>query len=602
MDLELISKIAADAGAKILRTKSAFSFMKADNQDELNKAIPDISPEYREIMKHHFEVAVHAEKGYFPHHILRTKAPNQTPEEWNYQKGIYEPYTRSSWGRALNKTKIISNKQNYSITGWDDEQKEYFYGDYPDYHNIESFFFDIVRPETINYPNKVLLVEPKRIPTRLNAAGEEVPDDSVMIDPVAVIVDEKDVIFYRENELTIMYIGTVNELPAFKAVNKTTFYKIIGERSVSGEIVYNIAPYYMHNWGYVPARRLGGKPVKKDNFIYYESFFSEAIPDLNGVIRLRSNLDMANYTNVFPVRIERVDFCTFQNTEGQSCTNGKIWSITDGKWNSCPSCNGTGRANRHSPTGVKEVLQKDTALEGTQLGINDIVTFVSPPIDGIESIKKQADEKEYKAFAFIFRPQDKTQVTVEGAIGEKEEAHSFYQQLAGVVFNNMEFAIEAIGFMRFGNEFVMPDITKPTSFNTLSSFDITSEIETANTAKLPASCRKQLINQYTQTRFNSNQEAERYISAQMELDKIWGMDDMSIRAFIGQTISPIDAIIHQRITTYLDMADGTVDNFWELDRGAQYDIIKGYAEADYALISLNQNPLNANAIINNLGS
>jgi hypothetical protein len=601
MDLN-IAKIAAEAGAKILRTKSAFSFLKADNQEALDKAVPDISTEYVEVMKHHFEVAVHAEKGYFPHHILRTKAPNQTPEEWNYQKGIYEPYTRSSWGRALNKTKIISNKQNYSITGWDDEQKEYFYGDYPDYHNIEAFFFDIVRPETINYPNKVLLIEPKRIPTKINSAGEEVADDSVMIDPVAVIVDEKDVIFYRENELTIFYIGTVNELPAFKAVDKSTFYKVIGQRGVNGESEYTVTPYYTHNWGYVPARRLGGKPVKKDNFIYYESFFSEAIPDLNGVIRLRSNLDMANYTNVFPVRIERVDFCTFQNAEGQSCTNGKIWNLNDGKWGSCPSCNGTGRANRHSPTGVKEVLQKDTALEGAQLGINDIVTFVSPPIDGIESIKKQADEKEYKAFAFIFRPADKTQVTVEGAMGEKEEAHSFYQQLANVVFNNMDFAIEGIGFMRFGADFVKPDITKPTSFNTLTSADITGEIESANTAKLPTSYRKQLILQSTETRFNSNEEAERYIKASMELDKIWGLDELTIRAYLGQTISPVDAIIHQRITTYLDMADGTVEGFWDLDRGAQFDIIKGYADEDYLQINTGQNNITADSILNNLGS
>src|SRR5690554_5318625 len=67
-------------------------------------SLPDFYNGYKDSLLQHERVAVHAEDDVFPYGILRSKAPNQTKEEWEYQLGLYEPMTNATWGRALNKT------------------------------------------------------------------------------------------------------------------------------------------------------------------------------------------------------------------------------------------------------------------------------------------------------------------------------------------------------------------------------------------------------------------------------------------------------------------------------------------------------------------
>ena len=157
--------------------------------DQYLRNLPQLNPIYVDCIRENDRVAVHADER-FPYSILRSKAPNQSAEEFAYQMGLYEPYTKSTWGKGKNKTKIIANPQNYSISGWDEEQEKYFFEDYPFYHNILSYFFDIVRERKIDYPNQVLLIRPESIPGKINEEGLFVPDQSVLIDPIAEIVDE----------------------------------------------------------------------------------------------------------------------------------------------------------------------------------------------------------------------------------------------------------------------------------------------------------------------------------------------------------------------------------------------------------------------------
>jgi len=201
-------EICAHAAPKLYNFKfREMAYVPKYRIDEFYNRIPEINPIYLDTIRHHFEVSVHAKKGVFPYELLRTKAPNQSLEEWEYQCGLYESYTRSIWGRALNKTKIIANKQNYSITGWDEEQRKYFYEDYPFYHSVESYFFDIVRESKINFPNQLLIIEPAYIPTYVDGEGEVKVVQSVFIDPVVRIVEEQKIIHYHENHLTIIENG-----------------------------------------------------------------------------------------------------------------------------------------------------------------------------------------------------------------------------------------------------------------------------------------------------------------------------------------------------------------------------------------------------------
>ena len=554
--------------------------------------IPDITPLYKATIEHHREVAVHAVKGTFPKELLKSKAPNQTPEEWEYQRGIYEQYTRSQWGRAMNRTKIIGNKQNYSIKINDPEQERFFFEDYPAYHSLPSFFFDIVREAKINFPNQLMVIEPAEIPGSYNENGEFIPDQSVMVEPIVYIIAEKDIIAYKENQYSLILTGyDANKNPIFKYFDRSGIYVLTRIKDK-----YEARLIYKHNWGYVPCRKLGGKPIYLKDGVLYESYFAEAIPELNGVIRLSSNLDMSTLANCFPLRIERVDNCSYRTDSGEFCRGGQIWQ--NDKYVNCPSCHGTGKASRYSPTGVKEVQPPDT-VGGETIGINDIVTFVSPPTEAIEAMREQIKAKEEKAFAFIFKTSDKVQNTAYGAELEKDEFHSFILQFSNELFDLMEFAIEGIGFMRYMNDFAGFSISRPTSFNFRTSSDITAEIKMAKDGGLPSAYTQELLFQSTETRFNSNDEAEENIKLAIDLDPLWGISALELRTFVNISVTVEEVIIHQQITSFIQMAKFQHENFMELDRGAQYDIIYGYAQ-EKALALRPPQPLTTEQILNQI--
>lgn len=564
--------------------------------DTWDKSIPDINPIYARSIRHHYEVAVHAKKDCFPYELLRNKAPNQSIEEWDFQRGIYQPYTRSTWGKALNKTKIIANSQNYSITGWSDEQKRYFYEDYPTYHSLVAFFFDVVREEKINFPNKLIILEPLYIPTRPVIDGEGnqtvVIDDTVMVEPVARIIDEQNIIYYKPNNLTVISDGSEElegkKYPVFKSFDKQSIYKSIPvKKDDKGNVIYETGIMYVHGWDYAPARKLGGKPTIIDGEIFYESYFSDAIPDLNRALCLASNMDMSMYANLFPIRVVRVDDCQYTNAAGDSCNGGKVWNASKvleggimGGFDICPSCNGSGKANAHSPTGVYAVPTSKSLGDEKMIGVNDVIAFASPGVDVYKQLAETIEKCKQDAISFISKPVDKTSNTVDGALNEREDAHAAILQLSNELFDMMAFAIEGIGFMRYGAEFENPDVNKPVSFAFKTSEDITAEITKAVADKMPSSYIQQLLLEGVSTRFNSSKEAERYINLSIKLNPLWSSTITDLRATLGISVEPIDLMVYQRITHYLDKAFAEYEDFCNLEDSKQSEIIRGYAQSD----------------------
>lgn len=599
-----IIDLAAAAASKIARVpvrKDCFDkSFKLDNWK-----IPDINPIYADTIKHHYEVAVHAQRKVFPYELLITKAPNQTEAEWNYQCGLYESYTRSVWGRALNKTKIIANKQNYSITGWDAEQQKYFYQDYPLYHSVESYFFDIVREEKINYPNKLLVIEPLDIPMKSGEDGLPVPDDSKMIEPVSRIIEEQNIMHYVENQFTMIYTGKRKlksgaEYPVFKIYDKDRIYECsVKATDEKGKAIYSLDLIYTHNWGYVPCRKLGGKPSVVDGDVFNESYFSDAIPDLNGVIRLKSNLDMAYMANVFPVRIERESDCT--HSEGnRSCSGGTIWrpsadGIT-GEHVQCPSCKGTGRRSHYSPTSVYVVSDKSKGIPSDRLPLDEVVSFASPPSEALKLLKDHIDDQREDAFSFLFKSAEKVQQTAEGSHLEKEEFHAFLLQLSSELFDLMEFDIEAKGWYRWGDKFVKPTISRPTSFSFRTPADITAEISEAVKSEMPDPYVYVLLLELASTRFNSNPDAVSFIKSCMNVNTLWSGTDTELIPFRNQTVTNADIVVKQRVTSLVRKAFDEIDDFDKMSPEEQREEIYKYAEDILSLIPKQQSQFAADTM------
>lgn len=594
MELEInsiISKIADKVKPGINRVSA---FDSKFNYSSWERSIPKINHIYELCIRHHYEVAVHAKKDCFPYELLRAKAPNQSQDEWDFQRLIYQPYTRSTWGKALNKTKIIANGQNYSITGWDADQKKYFFDDYPAYHSLVGWFFDVFREEKINFPNKLLVIEPLFIPQRLviDSEGKEsyVVDDTQMVQPIARIVDEVSIVYHKPNHLSIIVDGyeelSGQKYPVFKSFDPNYIYKSVPVRKDDkGKVVYETLPIYRHDWGYVPTRKLGGKPTIIEGEIFYESYFSDAIPDLNRALCLSSNLDMSMFSNLFPIRVVRVDDCQYNNGS-ENCNGGKIWNPNKsvngilGGFDICPSCNGSGKANAHSPTGVYAVPTSKGFNDEKQIGVNDVIAYASPGVDVYKQLAETIDKCKQDAISFISKPVDKTTNTVDAALNEREDAHAAILQLSNEIFDAMAFTIQGIGHMRYGSDFAMPGVNKPVTFAFKTSQDITEEISKAVSDKMPSSYIGQLMKEAAAIRFNSSQDAEQYIDLSMKLNPLWSSNITDLRATLGVSVEPIDLMIYQRITHYLEKAFAEYEYFYNMEDSKQSEIIRGYAQAD----------------------
>lgn len=596
MELEFIQSLVHNS-AKLLINKKVEDFtnqfQKGYNWDEKVKNLPCFNPIYKDAVLQHHKVAVHSELDCFPYELLKTKAPNQSPEEWEYQMGLYESYTNSTWGRAKNKTKIISNEQNYSITGWDEEQKRYFYEDYPNYHNIVDYFFDIVRDRKLDYPNEVLVIEPAFIPGEYDEDGNFKPDQSELIKPVAVIIKEKDIIDFIDNEyLLVLSEDDLKYTVAgteYEGGLKFHFYdknQIIEIKQIGFDNnhvpTFEYVVIYEHNWGWLPARKLQGRPVKTDDGrVLYHSPFAEAIPDLNDVIRMSATRSMSVNKMAYPVIIAVVDPCNYSDlSTGSRCNGGRIM-LANGSHGTCPNCNGTGKASNHSPTGVYEVIARtQNGLADNILPMTPPVQFAAPSSDILDYLGRIIEEKKKSAFGHLFESEDANAATATGKELEKEEFISFLVQFSNELFSLMAFTIEAIGYMRYGNDFVNPSITKPKSFSFKTNADITLEIGDAKKNGLPSVYTQRLITESNTTRFNTSKTSESELEFTYRIDRLWNKDDLTIRTMIGQTCTKLDVIIHDSLTTFIDNAVADNPDFWELPFEKQKEIIYGYANIE----------------------
>jgi hypothetical protein len=595
---ELVEK-----AAEALRTKKVSSLEMGYSKDAnfSNKVIslPNFNPIYKQTIIEHNRICVHSMLGVFPYEILKSKAPNQTKDEWEYQLGLYESYTNSVWNRAKNKTKIISNKQNYSITGFDSEQKKYFYEDYPTYHSIESFFWDVVRDKKIDFPNQLLLIEPEEIPGEYEDDGDVirfVPNQSVEVDPVVKLIEEKNIVQFKENVFALIIrdetctysVGNRSREDGiiFRYYDEKEIYEInqIGVDKKGTPVFEEPRLIYTHNWGWLPARKLWGKIADEyDGNVLYNSVYVDAVPDLNAVIRLSSNRDMANYKMAFPVIIALVDDCDYSNAQGQSCRNG--WLLGEKGLTECPSCKGTGTKSNHSPTGVYEVRATKGYDQTNTLAMSPPVQFAAPDIQILDYLDKQIENKKKSAFSFIFETDDAKSNTATGVALEKEEFHSFLIHFSNELFDLLEFTIEAIGFYRWGDKFVKPSITRPIAFNFRSNSDVTAEIKEANEGKMPTTYVAALMDEANQTRFNNNEVQRKRTEFTKRADRLFYKDDLTIGAMLGQgRVDKLAVVLHDSMEYLLDNAEAQNEDFWSKEYDEQYSIVLTLAQTELSKI------------------
>ena len=213
------------------------------------------------------QISVHCKDRVWPEQLMKAKAPNETEQELNYRKNIFEPITKPYWDRALNALNRIWAEQNYSISWKDAELQNYFTADYPIYRSIVTYFKTIVTHYKINDPNAVFICDIGKLPLISDDEGNLQIDQSKELEPLCKIYPSDKVIYFDMNEYCLVLgsdksaVGTGSDNKAemaglvFYLFTDNEIYRI-PQKGRKTDYSFDMQLLYAHNLGYLPCRRL----------------------------------------------------------------------------------------------------------------------------------------------------------------------------------------------------------------------------------------------------------------------------------------------------------------------------------------------------------
>jgi len=542
----------------------------------------DFSGNYKLALDIQNRISVHCKSRQFPTDLMKAKAPNETVQELQYRKDIFEPITRPYWDRALGAINRIWAEQNFSITWNDPAVQQYFTRDLPVYGSLLTYFKTIVTPYKINDPNAVLMIDVGEIPVMEDEdTGELVIDQTKELSPVCKIYAADKVLYFDRDEYvfvlgedssTVIGRGDKAERSGmvFYLMTTTTLYRIY-QYGKKTEYQFKISEVYEHNLGYLPARRLGGKQLteSQDDDIIYESYFMPAIPNLNKALKLDSTLDISINKMAYPVRTYYEVACTNTGCKGGKIAGGPVYDAsridsmqdlpTAATLKDCEVCHGTGILMGFSPMRDYIHTPRHNAGTDTQVPFPGFA-YVSPDPTILQFNQQKIKEDIERAFMFL-----NIDVSVDkaGTGGSKtatqskidrEELFSFLLIISEELFGLLRFSINTILQLRYPNSQKSEvTICQPMTFEIRSLDEITAEIQSAQTNNAPDAVIRELLKEYVVLRFSTAKNLDVVLKAAFYCDALITKSDASIALLKGQNlISTLDAILHVHIFYFLE--------------------------------------------------
>lgn len=555
------------------------------------KERPKFNPVYVKTIELKDRVEAHTNLDHIPKDMLRHRGPYEDDKQHKYRKENWTNITMPYFMKALGKLSRITNPSNYSIT-WksnQSEEQEYINKDIPVFGSVVNYFEQIILTQKIIDPNSLLVIKPYSLPIKEDIVDGQlvyVLDDSKKIDPVPVLYECNKVVQYKEGVYAMVELeekswvlwgnGKVKEGKIFEFYDTENIYRItqIGKK---GDYTFTEPElYYPHNLGYLPCEKLKGIPKTDDNFIFYQSYFIYAIPHLDAALYEYSNLDISLVTQMFPQRVEYVDRC-----DAQGCDGGYVRREYEGelKTEICQSCQGSGSRNPIGPMASKQHIAPDplNTNPDTQIPFPGLA-YVAPPTDPLKFVYDKFKNDVIDAFAFVnIEVSDSAVKGSETALGkqiDREELFAFLMRISTEYYDLMDFCLETIGLMRFGDAFEKPIVSPPTSFAIRSEADLTNELIEGKKAGLPDIALRQIIRDYISKRFSNQTNIEPIVSVVFLVDRIITSNQIESSAKLANgTVRKWEVVLHDSIYTIIDNAVLEDTNFFSKPIQAQKDYI-----------------------------
>jgi hypothetical protein len=454
-------------------------------------------------------------RGRNPERILTQRRPNEDPEVQKYRLSIYEPITKGSMNRAIDKLFRIFQNANFSISVSDElntylsEKKfngQFFY----------SYIQKFIMRRMIEDPNGFLAWIP-------SGDGLTDPSKKVDVEPVLImsdqikVLDENIITWETENEHSMVRVNgrNVDDGCVYYSLTETGFYR---HEQFGSKIdrKFNTVLIYEHNIGMVPAIVLGGDYTDEN---FFDSYFSAFVPFANEAIRQYSDWTAVMTTSAFPYREEQAETC-----DAKGCRNGIVYNSETDEHDRCGTCKGSGRVISRSPFGVF-IREKGNSAMGETTSSEPMLRFISPPVDIIkysgeawETLLRKAED------ALHLTTIDEAQSGTAKQI-DREDSFSQLTKISNNVFD--EIIYRSLVFIEKYRNVVEPSdpiIVKPISFSMKSESDLIDEITKLSDKNAPVAFLVESTKDLARKRFSGNKSVSRMVEVLVSYDPIFNLN------------------------------------------------------------------------------
>jgi hypothetical protein len=567
---------------------------KAQSRKDLE--IEGVHDLYKDSVDMYEAIQNHSKKGKFPKKLFKFRSPNQTEKEAQYIENNYKQHTLPVFVDYVSTITRPFGDGNWSIEYSEDanvyKQSNQSFQTYvekglPIYGSLENFIKFILPTIKSIDANGFVGIRPRYIDYIEDNEGELKVDDTKLFEPTIYYYCSDDVIEYNEQyclflseeESRVTYMNKIVEEGAiFELYTKEAvyFFKQIGNKIDNN---FEIITFYKHDLGYLPTIQLMGIPSIEDDKILWQSPFIYSV-DLLDLVLVNSNWLQASINKcVFPNVVMLGNPCDFKDVEtGTMCDSGSLY--INGVTKSCPSCNGSGLKSRLSPLGTLLISPSTKFGEGETNSTQDPLRFISPDVTTLEFLKSKIDNDTDKAKKILHlqtsnsNVQGSDNLTATGMAIDAKAMYSFIKPISDQIFTIYEFCLRTIGFERYGELFVEPQLSYPKTFDFKSSEDYLADISKAIANNLPPSFIQTILMQYINAFYGDSSISTKIFKLISQVDRLFALsqDEINMKLAKG-TVAKWEDILHTSILSFVNDAISEDAEFLNKDFATQKEIL-----------------------------
>ena len=445
------------------------------------------------------EMKVHT-RGDIPVKLIEKQRPNQDIDVFNYIKKMYQPISKSSINRSINRLFRIFLNSNFSFNVSTDLE-QYLKEKVFEKRAFFEYFYGTVIKRMIEDPNGYLVWLP---------SGEGLLEQTKKVEVKPEIIHSVNIWYVDEEVLTWRW-DIDEKLPdEFWSLTKEGYY-----RHVLRDDHYILEEIYNHGLKAVPALVLGGVEESKGIF---ESYFNSFLPFGNDAINQYIDWKGVNVTSAYPFRTEKYTECDYPECQG------KGWFQDEhNKTITCPLCKGTTHKPHTSVYGTFIRREKSTAT-GDETDNSPMIEFTSPSTDILEYSQQSWQTLLDLARKAIFDEAIEESQSGLAKLVDKEDEHAFYSSISDNVYDHLLInSLKIINGYRDINTTKEPEITKPTSFVIKTETDLVNELGVLLEKNAPLPFILETVKDLAKKRFSTNKTTAKAINFLMVYDPLFAL-------------------------------------------------------------------------------